>query len=180
MGHENQVIHRDLKPTNILLTVDGVIKLADFGTSKDLSELTHTVQQTLCGTPAFIAPEVVRKDKHTTSTDIWSLGVIVYNMVTGEIPFVAAEKLALLLAIANGSVKVEYPPAFPRIFREFIHSCLKFLPADRPSAKELLQNPLFSESIPTTPETQKVAKDSIVNIVPLRSESIVSLHDIPQ
>merc|ERR1712058_193612 len=67
-----------------------------------------------------------------------------------------------------------------RLFREFIHSCLKFLPADRPSAKELLQNPLLSESIPTTPETQKVAKDSIVNIVPLRSESIVNLHDIPQ
>merc|ERR1712072_1628821 len=84
--HENQVIHRDLKPANVLISVDGTIKLADFGTAFDLSELTHTAQQTLCGTPAYIAPE----------------------------------ELALLRAIANGSVKVAYPPAFPRIFREFI------------------------------------------------------------
>merc|ERR1712139_497261 len=143
--HSNHVIHRDLKPANVLISVDGQVKLADFGTAFDLSELTHTVQQTLCGTPAYIAPEVVRKDKHTTSTDIWSLGVIVYNMITGDIPFKSADKYALLLQIANGSLVVEYPQNCSRTFHEFIDSCIQFRPEARPTATELLQYPLFSE-----------------------------------
>merc|ERR1711964_968781 len=103
------VIHRDLKPSNVLISVDGKIKLADFGTAYDLSELTHTVAQTLCGTPAFIAPEVVRKEKHTTSTDIWSLGVVIYNMITGEIPFKGIDKYALLLDLASGKARIVIP-----------------------------------------------------------------------
>merc|ERR1712096_120104 len=141
----NQVIHRDLKPTNILLTVDGVIKLADFGTAFDLSELTHTVQQTLCGTPAFIAPEVVRKDKHTTSTDIWSLGVIVYNMVTGEIPFKADDRYALLLQLASGPMEISYPSSYPFVVCQFIEACLAFDPQQRPSANSLLAHTLISD-----------------------------------
>merc|ERR1711900_11760 len=132
--HNNQVIHRDLKPANVLISVSGKVKLADFGTAFDLSALTHTVQQTLCGTPAFIAPEVVRKDKHTTATDIWSMGVIVYNMVTGDIPFVADDKYALLLRISRGPMKVNFPDDVPLVVRQFIEACLAFDPRRRPKA----------------------------------------------
>merc|ERR1711964_665415 len=107
--HKNDVIHRDFKPANVLISVDGKVKLADFGTAFDLSMLTHTIEQTFCGTPAYIAPEVVRKSKHTTSTDIWSLGVTVFHMVTGKIPFTARDKYQLLLDIASGSVELHYP-----------------------------------------------------------------------
>merc|ERR1712098_587156 len=102
--HEKQNIHRDIKPGNVLISVNGQVKLADFGTAFNLSVLTHTVAQTLCGTPAFIAPEVVRKDKHTTSTDIWSMGVLMFNMITGKIPYKTKDKYALLLSLAQESI----------------------------------------------------------------------------
>merc|ERR1712096_165461 len=111
---------------NILISVDGKVKPADFGTAFDLSALTHTVAQTLCGTPAFIAPEVIRKDKHTTATDIWSMGVVIYNMTTGQIPFKAKDKYALLMKISNQTVVAEFQPNFPSTFREIIESCLRF------------------------------------------------------
>merc|ERR1712139_233173 len=142
--HSNQVIHRDLKPSNVLISVDGQIKLADFGTAFDMNNLTHTVQQTLCGTPAYIAPEVVRKDKHTTSTDIWSLGAIMYNMLTGELPFTAVDKYSLLLQIANGSVTIRYTEDCPPEFQKVIKRCLQFKPSERPSAETLLCEPLFA------------------------------------
>jgi len=154
--HSNHVIHRDLKPANVLISVDGQVKLADFGTAFDLSALTHTVQQTFCGTPAFIAPEVVRKDKHTTSTDIWSLGVIIYNMITGDIPFKARDKYALLLQIGNGSIAVNYPPDCPKVFQELIAECLQFSPLKRPTAYDLLQRPIFSN--PNTGEPSPVSQ----------------------
>merc|ERR1711964_579263 len=152
---KNHVIHRDVKPSNVLISVDGQVKLADFGTAFDTSQLTHTVQQTLCGTPAFIAPEVVRKDKHTTSTDIWSLGVIVYSMVTGDIPFVADDKYALLLRISRGPMKVNFPDDVPLVVRQFIEACLAFDPRRRPKATDLLMHSLISDPSSGTESTIK-------------------------
>merc|ERR1711964_23542 len=143
--HTNDVVHHDLKPANVLVTIDGQIKVADFGTAFDLSQLTNTVEQTFCGTPAFIAPEVIRRDKHTTRTDIWSLGVVIYNMVTGDIPFRDKDKFALLLQIGFGSLALNYPSDCPKVFRELIGSCLQVQPNERPTAKQLLQDPIFSQ-----------------------------------
>merc|ERR1712098_605595 len=89
--HGQNVIHRDLKPANVMVTSTGDLKLVDFGTSFDTTNLTRTIEQTIIGTPAFIAPEVVQRMKHTTKTDIWSLGVTVYQMITGSLPFVSCD-----------------------------------------------------------------------------------------
>merc|ERR1711964_860128 len=124
------------------------------GTAFDLSALTHTVNQTLCGAPAFIAPEVVRNDKHTTSTDIWSLGVMIYNMLTGTIPFKRCDKYALMSQIANGPMNVIYPEGFPMKFRDFIESCLEFDPEKRPTAQQLLERiPSLNSTPDDRPET---------------------------
>merc|ERR1711964_338103 len=152
--HKNQVIHRDLKPGNVLISTDGKVKLADFGAAYDLSKLTHTEKQTICGTPAFIAPEVVQKGKHTTKTDIWSLGVTVYNMLTGDIPFTADDRYQLLIEIVKGELNVEYPEGFCFQARVFIDACLAHDPYHRPSAECLLayqfiKNPQESNSVPS-------------------------------
>merc|ERR1711900_133058 len=139
--HENGVVHRDLKPGNILITVDGVAKLADFGTAFDLSLLTHTATQTLCGTPAFVAPEVVNRQPHTTASDIWSFGGILFEMLAGKLPFPRYRLERLLLELANDTLTIQWPDD-----RDGIE------PMERPSANDARQHEFFSATrLPQTP-----------------------------
>ena len=81
----NGVIHRDLTPDNILLC-GGVLKIGDFGFAKNLNS-TSSMLKTLVGTPAYMAPQILKEERYTYKCDIWSLGVIVYEMVVGKIPW---------------------------------------------------------------------------------------------
>jgi len=90
-AHGHAVIHRDLKPSNILVKSDGSVRLLDFGIAKQLESLDLQVDQTMTGlrmmTPAYAAPEQVRGDRVGISTDVYSLGVILFELLTGEVPF---------------------------------------------------------------------------------------------
>ncbi len=81
----NGVIHRDLKPDNILVC-NNSLKIGDFGFAKKLTS-TSSLLKTLVGTPAYMAPQILKEERYTYKCDIWSLGVILYEMVVGKIPW---------------------------------------------------------------------------------------------
>src|SRR5215831_14172780 len=94
-AHERGVIHRDLKSANVMITPEGRVKVLDFGLARQLGaiasvesgELTLTSEGKIVGTPAYIAPEVLRGAKAGPGSDIWALGVVLFEMLTGRLPF---------------------------------------------------------------------------------------------
>ena len=94
------IIHRDIKPANILLSAAGETKVSDFGASFQ-QKLTHTTQISDVGSPAYMSPEQIRGETLTHQTDIYSLGVTMYKLLTGRLPFAAGSQVALTYAILN-------------------------------------------------------------------------------
>src|SRR5439155_15969613 len=94
-AHQRAVIHRDLKPSNILVKDSGTVRLLDFGIAKHLETLGESVEQTMTGlrlmTPAYASPEQIRGEQVGVQTDVYSLGVILYQLMSGELPFALSE-----------------------------------------------------------------------------------------
>jgi serine/threonine protein kinase len=103
-AHRHGVIHRDIKPANILIGATGDIKISDFGVALQ-EEAEHTHLQGV-GSPAYMSPEQVQDQQLSHQTDIYSLGVVMYQLLTGRLPFIAANKASLLYQILN----IEPPP----------------------------------------------------------------------
>jgi serine/threonine protein kinase len=103
--HANKIIHRDLKPQNILLK-NGVPKISDWALSRVITESTTTT--TTSFTPYYAAPEQISSEKKDERTDIWQLGVIFYELVTGQLPFTGDSMVAIMAAIAS---KNPQPPS---------------------------------------------------------------------
>ncbi len=112
-AHGNAVIHRDLKPSNILVKSDGSVRLLDFGIAKQLESLDLQADQTMTGlrlmTPAYASPEQVRGDRVGISTDVYSLGVILYELLTGLLPF----DLSGLTPAEAATIITEHEPGKP-------------------------------------------------------------------
>jgi len=148
--HQNGIAHRDLKPENLLCGgPDGsVIKVTDFGLSKDFGKGSL---KTSCGTPDYVAPEVLKGQNYDNSVDVWSVGVICYILLCGFPPFYGNNDQQIFEKIMKA--KYDFPsPDWDDISddaKEFIQAILVLDPSDRPTAADCLQAPWIVSQAPS-------------------------------
>lgn len=142
--HEHRVIHRDLKLANLFLSENMEIKIGDFGLAAQL-DFDGQRKQTLCGTPNYIAPEVLKSDGHSYEVDIWSIGVILYTLLIGTPPFESSNVKTTYDRIQNGTYS--FPSSVPLSdkAKDLITQLLSNKPDERPTASEIMLHPFFAD-----------------------------------
>lgn len=116
--HGQSVVYRDLKPENLLLDQEGHLKIIDFGFSKKLTDRTWT----LCGTPEYLAPEIIQSKGHNKAVDWWALGVLIYEMLTGHPPFFDSYPFGIYEKILAG--KIEWTRQFDPVAKDLVKKLL--------------------------------------------------------
>ncbi|CAH6722267.1 serine/threonine-protein kinase Atg1p [[Candida] jaroonii] len=156
------LIHRDIKPQNLLLCPPihlkseferndyvglwelPILKIADFGFARFLP--STSMAETLCGSPLYMAPEILRYEKYNAKADLWSVGAVLYEMTVGKPPFKASNHIELLKNIEKSNDKIKFPSSakVPEGLKKIIRSLLKYNPTERISFNEFFSDPLIT------------------------------------
>ena len=140
------IIHRDIKPENILLDADENCKLSDFGWS-NFSADADIKRNTYCGTPDYLAPEMIEHKGHDTTLDIWSLGVLLFELLAGKPPFDGSKGQKELFANIKNN-KINYLKDFSSTAKDLVSKILKLDPKQRLSLKEIKSHPWIKSFAP--------------------------------
>jgi len=162
-AHESGIIHRDLKPSNVLIAPGGLVKLMDFGIAKDARATVHTAPEEVYGTTHYLSPEQAMGEPVTAASDLYSLGVLIHELLTGAKPFDRGTPIATALATV-----AEPPPPLPDHvepdLRAAVMSCLAKSPGDRPTASGLLDD--FAQPDPLAAPRRAVAAAALADKQP--------------
>ncbi|GMR51585.1 hypothetical protein PMAYCL1PPCAC_21780 [Pristionchus mayeri] len=137
--HKHKVIHRDLKSPNILMTEDGQLRICDFGTSHQLNKMNST-QMSFCGTVSWIAPEMIKKEPCNEKVDVWSFGVVLWEMLTREQPYKNIDSMAIIWGVGSNQLSLPIPPTAPEGLKLLMRQCWSLKPRNRPSFTNILQH----------------------------------------
>jgi serine/threonine-protein kinase len=178
-AHAERLVHRDVKPQNILLRSDGIVKLADFGIARSLAATRHTEIGTVLGTMAYLSPEQARGEQVTAAADLYSLGVVLYELLTGQIPFPASSLGELVRKRELGEFT---PPGglvpMPAALSDAVVACLAVSPNARPSsAGELARRIAGAIDEPLTVPLTSGTLPAATEIVPLGDELEQERHE---
>jgi eukaryotic-like serine/threonine-protein kinase len=159
-AHQRHIIHRDIKPANMMLTTQGTIKLMDFGIARSGDERGLTMTGTTLGSIGYMSPEQVKGDPTDARSDLYSVGIVLYEFVTGRRPFVANSEYSIMAAHLNQTPKppLELNPGLPAALNEIILMAIAKEPAKRFQTAEAFANalstvPSSSAVAPTVPRT---------------------------
>ena len=161
--HKHNMVYRDLKPENILLDAKGHVKLTDFGLSKIL-ENEEDKAFTICGTPQYLAPEVIQKKGYDKAVDWWSLGCVMYEMLTGKIPFAIKRGVKLNMSLYEQGVN--YPSILTNNAKDLIKKLLVLNPSERlgsgPDGAEKVKNHPYFKGVVWKDVLQKKIKPPFI------------------
>lgn len=170
--HDRKIIHRDLKSQNVFLTSKNEIKLGDFGIAKVLNK-TQEVAKTMVGTPYYLSPEIINAEEYSFATDIWSLGVILYEMCCQKPPFSGQSLNALAKKIVKGNYD-PIPERYTNALQSLIDSQLVTPSHKRPTIHKLLENPIIKNTTQNLLSKEQYHKEFCHTV--LHNQNIVNVN----
>lgn len=156
---DNNIIHRDLKPQNILITDTGNIKLTDFGFARYFDK--DIMIQTICGSPLYMAPEIIKNKKYDYKSDLWSIGIIFYEMLMGEPPYKAKNIYQLIRKIENDNIEIPQKFRLSLQCQDLLYSLLEKDPVKRITWDEFFSHILLKDRDPFEEENKLMELSSI-------------------